>query len=275
MKNRPLNLPKIGSVFADLKKSGSAAFIPYITAGDPDLRRTAELVDVLIEEGADILELGVPFSDPVADGPVNQRAAERALKNGVSLRVVLDFVRELRAKGKTIPIVLFTYLNPIFKIGYAEFAKLAEESGVSGVLVVDLPPNESGDYRTLLQAHGIDTIFIAAPTSDPRRLEQVQAASSGFVYSVSRTGVTGAQAELSASLETELAALRRKVSHPVGVGFGISTAAQAARVAKIADGVVVGSALVQFLEGPNFDEAKSKIRILAREMSHAVHGNSR
>lgn len=266
-------LPTISEVFTELKKTKSAAFIPYITAGDPSLAQTAELVDILIEEGADLIELGVPFSDPVADGPVNQRAAERALKHGTSLKDVLNFVRTLRIDGKTIPIVLFTYFNPIFKLGYAEFARLASESGVSGVLVVDLPPSESLEYRTQLQSRGVDTIFIAAPTSDAHRLKQVEEASSGFVYYVSRTGVTGTQSSLSLSLEKELVVLRQAFSLPIAVGFGISTAAHAASVAKIADGVVVGSALVRLIEEfSDFDEAKRKLRTLAREISHAAHG---
>jgi tryptophan synthase alpha chain len=270
------SLPTIGGTFEKLREKKAAAFIPYITAGDPSLRETAELVDLLIEEGADLIELGVPFSDPVADGPVNQRAAERALRHGTSLREVLDFVRGLRQSGKTTPIVLFTYFNPIFKLGYAEFARLAAESGVSGVLVVDLPPAESTDYRRELDARAVDTIFIASPTSDARRIEQVASASRGFVYYVSRTGVTGAQASLSTTLEAELAALRRTVKLPIGVGFGISTADQAARVAAFADGVVVGSALVRLIEeNPDFGEAKSKIRKLAHEISHAVHGGRR
>jgi tryptophan synthase alpha chain len=264
----------IRSIFENLRERKRAGFIPYITAGDRSLEQTACLVDILIEEGADILELGVPFSDPVADGPVNQRSSERALRNGTSLKEVLAFVRSLRESGKTLPIVLFTYFNPVFKMGFEAFAKAADDAGVSGVLIVDLPPEESSEYRALLQARKIDTIFLASPTSDAGRIDQIARASSGFVYYVSRAGVTGTQESLSSTLETELQRVRQRIELPIGVGFGISTPNQAAEVAGTADAVVVGSALVRLAEeSEDFESVKVKFRSLARELAKAAHGD--
>jgi tryptophan synthase alpha chain len=238
----------ITDVFARCAKERRAAFIPYITAGDPDLATTPGLVEALVEAGADIVELGVPFSDPIADGPVNQRAAYRALESGTSLSGVLRLVDRCRERFG-VPIVLFTYFNPIHARGVAAFAEQAAESGVDGVLCVDLPPEEAeGELAPALRASGVDPIFLLAPTSTPERIRRAGKASRGFVYYVSRTGTTGERAAVSATLRREVRAVKRRVGVPVAVGFGISTPEQVAQVAAIADGVVVGSALVRVVE---------------------------
>jgi tryptophan synthase alpha chain len=235
-------------ILRKLKSQGKTAFIPYITAGDPSLEATGLFAKALVDAGAAVLELGVPFSDPMADGPVNRRSAERALKNGASLSGILLLVRRLREGGMTIPIVLFTYFNPLFKMGLEEFAKRAKDSGLTGVLTLDLPPEEAAEYRKSLGAAGIETVFLAAPTSDERRLKLIDEASTGFVYYVSRTGVTGVRSSISDSLEEELLRVKRRIKNPVVVGFGISGPEQARAVARLADGVVVGSALVKLIE---------------------------
>ena len=239
---------RLTELFKRKKAAGEKAFIAYLTAGDPTLAATETYVAALEKAGVDIIELGVPHSDPVADGPTNQKAAERALRSGTSLRDILGLVSKLRAGGTQMPMVLFTYFNPIFRMGVETFAAEARRSGVDGVLVVDLPPEEAEGYQALLQANGLDTIFLASPTTRPERIEIIGRLSSGFVYYVSRTGVTGARESLSASLETELERLRSRISLPICVGFGISTPEQVRAVARCADGVVVGSALVKCLE---------------------------
>ena len=256
----------------DLKSRGKAAFIPYITAGDPTLEATRRFAKVLVEAGADVLELGVPFSDPMADGPVNRRSCERALKNGAPLGAILRTVRRLRMDGITVPIVLFTYCNPLLKMGLAEFAEKAKRAGLTGVLALDLPPEEAREYRGHLEAAGIETIFLAAPTSCGRRLKLIGEASTGFVYYVSRTGVTGVQSRLSATLAKELRRARRRIGAPVAVGFGISTPEQARAVARLADGVVVGSAIVRLIEENRKPAAAAKkLRAFARRMAAAVN----
>lgn len=230
------------------KAEGRKAFVAYITAGDPSLAVTKDLVLDLARAGVDVIELGVPFSDPLADGPVNQRAAERALAAGTDLAGILQTVAEIRKQDQDIPLVLFSYLNPIFRMGFSTFAAQAAELGVDGVLTVDLPPEEADDYRREIQARGLDTVFLASPTSDEERLRVVNQQSSGFVYYVSRTGVTGVQAELSQSLEVEVQTVRKLVDKPIMVGFGISTPEQAATVGRLADGIIIGSALVKLIE---------------------------
>lgn len=238
----------IGEVFLRSKAEKRAAFIPYITAGDPDLETSAELLGVLADSGADIIELGVPFSDPIADGIVNQRAATRALASGTTLPGILELVSRARDRVG-VPIVLFTYFNPLHARGLELFAEQASSSGVDGVLCVDLPPAEAAaDYLPALRSSGIDTVFLLSPTSDRRRILEVEEASTGFVYYVSRAGVTGTRSELPPDLLKEVKRLRRKVSLPLAVGFGISNPEQARAVGKVADGVVVGSALVRVIE---------------------------
>ncbi|MCH7667328.1 MAG: tryptophan synthase subunit alpha [Acidobacteria bacterium] len=242
------NSSAIGEAFARAKSQKRAAFIPYITAGDPDLETSAVLLRVLADSGADIIELGVPFSDPIADGIVNQRAATRALASGTTLSGLLELVSRSRDQIG-IPIVLFTYFNPLHARGLRLFAEQASASGVDGVLCVDLPPIEAAtDYVPALRDAGIDTVFLLAPTSDRSRVREVAEASTGFVYYVSRTGVTGTRSELPPELLEEAKRLRRRVALPLAVGFGISTPEQVRAVGKVADGVVVGSALVRIIE---------------------------
>ncbi len=241
--------------FARAKAERRAAFIPYIAAGDPDLETTERLALVLAAAGADLIELGVPFSDPIADGPVNQAAAARALASGTTLVGILALVARLQPR-LGVPIVLFTYFNPIHAYGVARFAEHAAASGVDGVLCVDLPPEEAeGEYLDALRAHRIDAIFLLSPTSTRDRVRAVARAASGFVYYVSRTGVTGEREELPEALAREAKALGKKLALPLAVGFGISTREQVAAVANLADGVVVGSALVRLIgeQGGNAD----------------------
>jgi tryptophan synthase alpha chain len=238
----------LGALLRQLKARGKTAFIPYLTAGDPDLAATASFISALARGGAAMIELGVPFSDPMADGPVIQRASERALRGGTTLRRILAMVRGLREAGQDIPLVLFTYANPVFAFGLSAFARAAAEAGIDAVLVLDLPPEEAGEHRAALAAAGLQSIFLAAPTSDAGRLALIDAASTGFVYFVSRTGVTGERGALAADLAEQMARVRATVRGPVAVGFGISDPEQAAAVARLADGVVIGSTLVRLVE---------------------------
>ena len=258
----------VDEVFARCAEEGRAAFIPFLMAGDPDLETTARLMEALVAGGADVVELGVPFSDPIADGPVNQRAAMRALRSGTHLDDVLRLVaRQRDALG--VPIVLFTYFNPLHARGLERFAEQAAASGVDGVLCVDLPPEEGErELAPALRQHGVDTICLLAPTSTRDRVARVAESASGFVYYVSRTGVTGEREALPPDLAREIKRLRRKVELPVAVGFGVSTPEQVAAVAEIADGVVVGSALVRVVEEaagrPGLAEAvEERVRRLA------------
>jgi tryptophan synthase alpha chain len=238
----------IAAAFARCRAEHRAAFIPYLTAGDPDLETTARLLEALTLGGADIIELGVPFSDPIADGPVNQRAAARALAAGTTLSAILELVAGCRER-LGVPVVLFTYFNPILARGVEGFAEQAAASGVDGVLCVDLPPEEAqGELLPALREAGVDAVFLLAPTSTRAREKAVAGVSSGFVYYVSRTGVTGARDELAPELLSEARRLRRRLKLPLAVGFGISTPEQVAAVAGAADGVVVGSALVRVVE---------------------------
>lgn len=251
------------------------AFIAYITAGDPTPEYTPKMVDALVAAGVDVVELGVPFSDPVGDGPTNQKSCERALAHGVSLRQVIGLAAEIHKKHPRLPIVLFSYFNPIFQMGLKEFADAAVAAGVSGTLVVDLPPEEARDYVSALRAHKIDTIFLASPTTTRNRLAHVDELSSGFVYYVSRTGVTGAQKELSSTLTSELAEVRKWVKKSLAVGFGIATPEQARTVAQSGDGVVVGSALVKLVEQHGATAHMIEhLRTSAKALAEAVHGST-
>lgn len=237
----------IREVFAECRQAKRAAFIPFLTAGDPDLETTGKLLQALVVGGADIIELGVPFSDPIADGPTIQRSSSRALEGGAHLSAILRLVARQRDR-LGVPIVLFTYFNPIYARGVENFAEQAAASGVDGVLCVDLPPEEGTDFIQAMRKHGLDTIFLLAPTSTKIRVQKVEENSTGFVYYVTRTGVTGAQEALPKELLRETKRLRRKLSLPLAVGFGISTPEQVAQVGKVADAVVVGSALVSLVE---------------------------
>jgi tryptophan synthase alpha chain len=241
------NSSRISKRFAELRASGELGIVAYITAGDPTLDATHKFVLALAEAGADVIELGVPFSDPLADGPTIQRASERALKSGATLAGVLDVVRRIRQTSQ-VPLVLFSYFNPILQMGLEKFAAAAAEAGADGVLATDLTPEEAADYRGILHAHNLDTIFLAAPTSSDERLKIISAATSGFLYIISRTGVTGAKD----SLPDELPALLRRARHftdlPIAVGFGISLPGHVSVLGGLADAAVVGSALVSEIE---------------------------
>ena len=259
----------IDDVFARCAEEGRAAFIPFLMAGDPDLATTPRLLEALVAAGADLIELGVPFSDPVADGPVNQRAATRALAAGTNLAGILEVVASVR-DSLGVPIVLFTYFNPIRARGVELFAEQAASSGVDGVLCLDLPPEEAEEsYLPALRRAGLDPVFLLAPTSTTERMKRVGEVSSGFVYYVSRAGVTGERELLRKTLPKEVKRVRRKVRLPVAVGFGISTPEQVAAVAETADGVVVGSALVRIVEEGGPDVAE-RLERRARELAEAL-----
>jgi tryptophan synthase alpha chain len=238
-------MSRIAERFQRLRQQGRKALIPYVTAGDPNPGVTVPLMHALVEAGADLLELGVPFSDPMADGPVIQAACERALRHHVSLHQVLDMVRDFRSHDTGTPVVLMGYLNPIEVMGYEAFARAASDAGVDGVLTVDLPPEEAHDLVVALKDRQLDPIFLAAPTSDDDRIRRMADCGSGFLYYVSFKGVTGANRLDVGSVRDKLAQIRANSDLPVGVGFGIRDAESAARVAEFADAVVVGSALVK------------------------------
>ena len=241
------NSTRISKRFAELRAAGELGIVAYITAGDPSFDATHKFVLALADAGADVIELGVPFSDPLADGPTIQRASERALKAGASLAGVLALVRRIR-EASQVPLVLFTYFNPVLQMGLEKFAAAAAQAGADGVLVTDLTPEESEEYRRFIHAQNLDTIFLAAPTSDDERLQKISACSSGFLYLISRTGVTGAKD----SLPDDLPGLLRRVHHftelPVAVGFGISLPGHVSVLGGLADAAVVGSALVAEIE---------------------------
>jgi tryptophan synthase alpha chain len=241
-------MSRLAARFAELRAAGRKALIPFVTAGDPHRSVTVPLMHALVAAGADAIELGVPFSDPMADGPVIQRASERALLHHTSLRDVLDMVREFRQRDAQTPVVLMGYLNPIEVMGYEAFAAAAGQAGVDGALTVDLPPDEGHDLLVALRALDLDPIYLIAPTSGAARIEKICSAASGFVYYVSLKGVTGAAHIDLAPVEQKLALIRQHTTLPVGVGFGIRDAATAARVARVADAVIVGSALVSRIE---------------------------
>ena len=222
--------------------------VVYVTCGDPDLVTTREIVLAAIEAGADVVELGVPFSDPVADGPVIQRASERALKEGTSLGQVLTLAAEVRQHAQSTGLIVFSYVNPILRMGMEKFCMVARHAGVDGVLVTDLPVEEAEAYLRAMRVHDLDPVFLAAPTSPDDRLRRIAQASRGFVYAVSRTGVTGARQQLAADAKKLVRRLRRVTKLPIAVGFGISTAGQFAEVGEFADAVVVGSAIVETIE---------------------------
>nr|WP_163503616.1 tryptophan synthase subunit alpha [Halomonas socia] len=235
---------RIDQRFAELKAQGRKALIPYITAGDPGPEHTVGFMHALVEAGADIIELGVPFSDPMADGPVIQKACERALSKGTRLVDLLDMVREFRRTDTTTPVVLMGYLNPIERIGYERFADVASDVGVDGVLTVDMPPEEAEEFGPVLKARGLASIFLVAPTTSNARAATICAHGEGYLYYVSLKGVTGSASLNAEDVASHLAPLREMTELPLCVGFGIRDGASAAAVAQVADGVIVGSALV-------------------------------
>lgn len=228
----------------EITSEGRKAFIAYITAGDPTLADTVRLVLELEKNGVDIIELGVPFSDPVADGTVNQEAAQRALRHNVNISGILDAVREIRKTSK-IPIVFFTYMNPILSYGFETFAEDAADAGLNGILALDLPPEEADEYKNLMNGNGIETIFLVSPVTPDDRIERIAKYASGFVYYVSQMGVTGARDSVSASIPDMVKKIRSHTDIPVAVGFGISAPAHVIEASGYADGVIVGSAIVR------------------------------
>ncbi len=257
---------RIDAAFARLKVKKQKAFIPYIGAGVPGTDQTVEIALLLEKQGADILELGYPFSDPMADGLVNQAAATRALENGVNDAAYLGMVRAIRAKSE-IPIVVFSYLNPIFRLGMADFARRAKEAGVDGFLIVDLPVEESTEFQEVCRDLDLRLIFLAAPTTTPARLQRLLREASGFLYYISRTGITGEQAGFQKDFESKLSAVKAASSLPVVVGFGISTPEQVRAVCALCDGAVVGSALVRrTLEDKPWPEMRAEIEALAKAL---------
>src|SRR5882724_7973173 len=241
------NSTRISNRFAELRASGELGIVAYITAGDPSFDATLKYVLALAEAGSDVIELGVPFSDPLADGPTIQRASERALKSGTTLVGVLDLVRRIRQSSQ-VPLVLFSYYNPILQMGLEKFASSASSAGADGVLATDLTPEESEDYRRILAAHHLDTIFLGAPTSTDERLRKIAGCSSGFLYLISRTGVTGAKDVLPDDLPALLRRARSVTQLPIAVGFGISLPGHVSVLGGLADAAVVGSALVSEIE---------------------------
>ena len=250
---------RIDATFATLKANAvrgsgrSTALVPFITAGDPSPAATVDIMHALVDAGADIIELGVPFSDPMADGPVIQRSSERALAQGVSLRDVLSMTTLFRKRDATTPVVFMGYANPIEAMGETAFVKAAQEAGVDGVLVVDYPPEEAGEFSTLLTQHGLAPIFLLSPTTPSSRIAQVALLARGYVYYVSLKGVTGAANIDTAEVSEKIANIRRHLSIPIGVGFGIRDGASAKAVGKVADAVVIGSALVQTIADAGSD----------------------
>ena len=240
-------MSRIASCFSRLKQENRKALIPYVTAGDPNPDVTVPLMHAMVGAGANLLELGVPFSDPMVDGPVIQAASERALAHHVGMRDVLEMVRVFRQQDQQTPVILMGYLNPIEVMGYEVFAKAASEAGVDGVLTVDIPPEESHDLIAAFKQYSLDPIYLIAPTSTPERIKTICANASGFVYYVSLKGVTGSANLQMAPVEDKIALIRQATDLPIGVGFGISDATRAAQVAQCADAVVVGSAIIRHI----------------------------
>lgn len=263
-------MSRINSTFAALAAQNKKGLIPFITAGDPDPARTVDLMHALVAGGADVIELGVPFSDPMADGPVIQRSSERALARGVTLRDVLADVKRFRERDNKTPVVLMGYANPIERIGADAFAKAANEAGVDGVLVVDYPPEESANFAEKMKTAGIDPIFLLAPTSTDARIAAVGAVASGYVYYVSLKGVTGAGNLDVLDIAGKMPAIKSRIALPVGVGFGIRDAQSARAVAEVADAVVIGSRIVNLLEEAAPDAAVETLTRFIREIREAI-----
>ncbi|WP_250658358.1 tryptophan synthase subunit alpha [Alkalimarinus coralli] len=266
-------MSRIKAVMEQLKRGGKSALIPYITGGDPEPGLTVELMHELVSAGADIIELGIPFSDPMADGPVIQLACERALEHNVSLDDILLMVKAFRNTNSDTPVVLMGYLNPIVKMGYKEFASSAAEVGVDGVLVVDLPPEEGHELLVEMKSNNLDSVYLIAPTTTDDRIKTICDASSGYVYYVSVKGVTGSASLDVSSVAEKLAVIRGKSEIPVGVGFGIKDAESAAAVSSVADGVIVGSVLVNTIADNigDHEQIKSKIFSIVSSMRKAMN----
>jgi tryptophan synthase alpha chain len=252
-----------------LKTNNTKALVTFITAGDPDLATTEEMIHLLEDAGADIIELGVPFSDPMADGPTIQLSSERALAAGTTLTGILETIRNVR-KTSTVPIILMGYLNPIHAYGYERFSRDAATAGVDGVLLVDMPPEESDEFLQCASTYGLNVIFLLTPTSDTSRIATVNRLGRGFIYYVTVTGVTGARQEVSETLATELSRIKDGVALPIMAGFGISTPDQAASVAALADGVVVGSAIVKLFQHYSGTKLRTELKHFVSELKQAI-----
>ena len=252
-------MSRIEATFGELRNRNKAALVAFITAGDPELQVTVPLMHGLVEAGAGIIELGVPFSDPMADGPVIQAASERALAAGVSTADVLDLVRKFRQRDNTTPVVLMGYLNPIEVMGYENFASAGADAGIDGIIVVDMPPEEGAGMNAVLARHGIDNVHLLAPTSTPERIKLICDDASGFIYYVALRGVTGAANLNAEEVEARLTEIRSHTDLPLGVGFGIDSPGAAARIAEFADAVIVGSALVRIV-ADNTDDTDAMVR---------------
>jgi len=263
-------MSRIAAKFSELQSRGRKALIPFITAGDPAPGQTLPLMRALVDGGADIIELGVPFSDPMADGPTIQRASERALAYGVSLRIVLGMVHEFRKLDTTTPVVLMGYANPVEAYGLDDFARDAQAAGVDGVLIVDYPPEECTDFSRVMKAAGLDPIFLLAPTSVETRFADVAQLGGGYIYYVSLKGVTGSATIDLDEVARRIPAIRAKVGMPVGVGFGIRDAVSAARISSVADAVVVGSKIIETIEQAPAGEAPARVTAFLREVRTAM-----
>ena len=265
-------MSNLSHIFSNLKQSGQKAFIPFITAGDGGMDSSEAAMFALVQNGADIIELGMPFSDPMADGPVIAKSHERAVADGINLHYVFALVERLRERNNTIVVVLIGYTNPIEVFGYKAFAERAKQAGVNGVLVVDMPPEEAQDFKAELDAVDIDLIFLVAPTTTDERLEMIAKVASGFVYFVSLKGVTGAGNIDIDSVNHHLGRIRKAIDLPVGVGFGIKDAETAKKISESADAVIVGSTIVSIVEQFSDDRDKmvTKVGQLARQISSAI-----
>jgi tryptophan synthase alpha chain len=273
MRNRKdENMSRIKTTFEALKAQGKKALIPYITGGDPLKEATVPMMHALVDAGSDIIELGVPFSDPMADGPTIQLACERALEHGTSLRDVLAMVKEFRTTNTETPVVLMGYLNPVEAMGYQTFVDRAVEAGVDGVLMVDLPPEEACDVDSIFKEAGLDVVYLIAPTTTDKRIESIGKSGSGYVYYVSLKGVTGSKALDVDDVARNLERIRAHVTIPVGVGFGIQDGETAAKVAAISDGVIVGSALVNRIaaNATSPKQAQAEVSDIIRSMRTAM-----
>lgn len=262
-------MSRLATCFNTLQAIQAKVLVTFITAGDPNLSASEECIYLLEEAGADIIELGVPFSDPMADGPTIQLSSERALASGTTLHGILELVTKIRKRSQ-IPIILMGYLNPLHAYGYESFCRDAALAGVDGLLVVDMPPEESRELTVPARHHGLDVIFLLTPTSDAARIATVDKLGSGFVYYVTVTGVTGARSSVSASLAQELSRVKQGISLPIMAGFGISTPGQAAEVANLADGVVVGSAIVKLFERYSGEELKRQLHRYVTDLKTAI-----
>lgn len=262
-------MSRLAERLSAIKARQSKALVTFITAGDPNLSATLEMIYTLEDSGADIIELGVPFSDPMADGPTIQLSSERALASGTTLHGILELVKKVRNHSQ-IPIVLMGYLNPVHAYGYDSFCKDAAAAGVDGVLLVDMPPEESQELTIPAKRYGLDVIFLLTPTSDAARISVVNKIGSGFVYYVTVTGVTGARSSVSDSLSQELTRVKQTISLPVMAGFGISTPEQAAEVGQLADGVVVGSAIVKLFQKHSGEELKQQLHSFVTSLKKAL-----